>query len=71
MVFQEFSYYLIAGKPLIFYLGITTLSLVAASAILGTLVLKGKIKFAYHKIIAIIAICFAVFHGSLGMLAYI
>jgi hypothetical protein len=70
-MFREISYFLIFGKPLILYLGILTLTLFLATAIIGILILKGKeIPFVWHIRIAGCAIASALFHGSLALLAY-
>ena len=72
MVLNEIAYFQIFGKPLIMYLGITTLLLFLLTAVIGVLILRGKtrIPFKWHKRLAIIAIIFALIHGSLGILAY-
>jgi hypothetical protein len=70
VVLSNIAYYLIAGKPLILYVGITTFTLMIVTIILGMLVLRGKVKFAYHKIFAAITILVAILHATLGLLAY-
>ena len=70
MALSNIAYYLIAGKPLILYVGITTFTLLAVTTILGLLVLRGKIKFAYHKILAVATMLVAIVHATLGLLAY-
>ncbi|MEK6972623.1 MAG: hypothetical protein AABW72_01100 [archaeon] len=70
-MFEDISYMPIFGIPLIVYLGILTLTSFAITACLGMLVLRGKVKFKYHKLMAIISISIAVIHGSLGLLAYL
>jgi len=70
MVLENIAYYDILGKPLMLYLGITTFTLLVITAVLGFLVIKGKVKFAYHKIFAAVTISIATVHGMLGLLAY-
>jgi DMSO/TMAO reductase YedYZ heme-binding membrane subunit len=70
-MFQEISYYLIFGKPLIMYLGITTLTLFLVTASVGILIMKGKeIPFSWHRTLAVCAIALAIVHGLLGITAY-
>jgi hypothetical protein len=71
-MFQEITYYLIFGKPLILYLGILTLLAFLVTATIGVMVLKGirTIPFRWHTRCAGCAILLALVHGLLGMLAY-
>lgn len=69
---QEISYALIFGKPLIMYLGILTLAgflLTASIPILNKMGIR-IIPFAWHPRCAVTAICLAIIHGTLGVLAY-
>lgn len=66
---NNISYYMILGKPLVFYLGLLTLTLLLTTATLGALVVKGKMQFKYHKALAITTICIALAHGALAFLA--
>ncbi|HII15109.1 MAG TPA: hypothetical protein HA362_02245 [Nanoarchaeota archaeon] len=68
---NNISYYLILGRPLIFYLGLLTLTSLLTTATLGALVIKGRIKFKYHKALAITTVCIALTHGTLAFLAYL
>lgn len=70
-MFAQIAYYQIFGKPLIMYGGILTLAFLLLTASLPYLGKKGIIKnhFVLHKIMAIISICLALFHGLLGVLA--
>ncbi len=63
---------MIFGKPLILWLGVTTLILLIATAKIGYLHFKGNphVKFAWHKYLAIVLVIIAVIHGALGILAY-
>jgi hypothetical protein len=71
-MFQEISYYLIFGKPLIMYLGILTLCLFLITASIAIMNMKGirTIPFKWHPRMAVIAICCAAIHGVLGVLAF-
>jgi hypothetical protein len=77
-MFQEVSYYLIFGRPLIMYLGIVTIVsfLITASIPLlrrsGVLSRRGvvKIPFIWHPRMAVLSICIALVHGMLGIAAY-
>jgi hypothetical protein len=71
-MFQEITYFLIFGKPLIMYLGILTLLAILVTA--GIVVMNKKgiriIPFQWHPVCAGFAILLALVHGLLGMLAY-
>jgi hypothetical protein len=71
-MFQDISYALIFGKPLILYLGIITILLFFLTAAIAILNLRGihTIPFKWHPRCAMIAIFFAIVHGILGILAY-
>jgi len=71
-MFQDITYALIFGKPLIMYLGIITLLLFLLTAAIALLNLRGQhiIPFRWHPRCAAIAILFAIVHGTLGVLAY-
>jgi hypothetical protein len=72
-MFQEITYYLIFGKPLIVYLGILTLLSLLTTASIGFLNLRGirTIPFRYHPVCAGLTILLALVHGLLGLLAYL
>jgi hypothetical protein len=67
-MFQEISFYLIFGKPLIMYLGILTLSAFLLTAAIAILNRHGNrtIPFVWHPRAAAFAIGCAVIHGFLG-----
>lgn len=69
---QNITYFLIFGKPLIMYLGITTLLFFLITATLGYGIVKGigKIPFKFHMIAADISIVLALIHAVLGILIY-
>jgi len=71
-MFQEITYYLIFGKPLIMYLGILTLVAFLVTASIAVMNLKGMhmIPFTWHPRCAGFAIVLALVHGALGALAY-
>ncbi len=72
MALEFISQYIILGKPLMFYLGISTLALLVLTATIGFLNFRGKggIPFAWHPRLAAAAIILAIVHGALGVLAY-
>ena len=71
-MFQQISYFLILGKPLMMWLGAATLILLISTATMGFLYLKGKeIPFAWHVNLAKCTIVVALIHASLGFLAYV
>lgn len=70
---QNISYALVFGKPLIMYLGILTLAGFLLTASIPVLNKKGIriIPFSWHPRCAVLAICLAIIHGALGVLAYV
>lgn len=71
-MFQEITYYLIFGKPLIMYLGILTISSFSLTAFIGYTNFHGIhwIPFKWHPRMAAISLSLALIHGTLGVLAY-
>ncbi|MDO9550498.1 MAG: hypothetical protein Q7J03_05935 [Methanoregula sp.] len=71
-MFQDVSYALIFGKPLVLYLGIFTLLAFLFTATIAVLNRKGihTIPFLWHPRCAAVAICIALVHGALVVLAY-
>ncbi len=69
-MFQQISYYLIFGKPLIMYLGIATLLAFFTAASFGYLTLKGKAKISQHFMAIKIAFALAIIHAILGIALY-
>jgi hypothetical protein len=71
-MFQDITYFLIFGKPLIMYLGILTLLAFLFTASIAVMNLKGihTIPFKWHPRCAQFAIVLALVHGVLGVLAY-
>jgi len=69
---QEVSYFLLFGKPVIFYLGILTLAAILLTASIPVLNKKGirTIPFTWHPRCAMLAIGLALIHGTLGVLSY-
>ena len=69
---QEFSYYLIFGRPIILYLGMITICMFLATASIPFLSQRGvvKIPFVWHARMAVLSICIALVHGGLGVAAY-
>jgi hypothetical protein len=70
---ENISYFLIFGRPLIFYLGILSLTLLVSTAAVGYLNFKGrtKIPFKWHPRLAALTITVVAIHGALGILLYI
>ena len=70
---EDIAYYLILGKPIIFYLGIITFLSFLSTAIIGLLNFKGikTIPFKWHPRMAVLSICLAIIHASLGIIAYL
>jgi hypothetical protein len=70
---ENISYFLIFGRPLIFYLGILSLILLVSTATVGYLNFKGrtKIPFKWHPRLAALTLILAVIHGGLGLAIYL
>lgn len=68
----KIAYFLIFGKPLIFYTGILTLALFLLAALIGYLNFKGSrlIPFKWHPRVVAFAILMAVIHGIMGLSIY-
>ena len=71
-MFQDITYHLIFGKPLIMYLGIITLLAILFTAAIPVMNKKGirTVPFRWHPVCAGAAIILALVHGLLGVLAY-
>jgi hypothetical protein len=70
-VLSNIAYYLILGKPLILYIGITTfLTLLAAASIPILNKYRKKIKTRWHYSLARIGLIFGTIRALLGILAY-
>lgn len=71
-MFVNVAYFLIFGKPLIFYTGILTLLSFLFTALIGFLNYNGihKIPFKWHPRMAVISITLALLHGLMGLLVY-
>jgi hypothetical protein len=65
-IFADIAYYNIFGIPLLVYGGIITVILLLCTAVIGWLVMNGKVKFSWHKALAIITVLFALGHGFLA-----
>lgn len=72
-MFHDVSYALFFGKPLILYLGVLTLLAIMFTASIAVLNSKGirTISFKWHSRCAAVALCLALVHGALGILAYL
>jgi hypothetical protein len=71
-MFQDVSYALFFGRPLVLYLGIFTLFAFLFTATIAVLNKKRihTIPFKWHPRCAVVAICIALVHGALVVLAY-
>lgn len=69
-MFNNITYHMIFGKPLILYLGLVVGLCMLTTAVFGWLTLQGKVKIGYHKVFAAITIILALVHGFLGFMAY-
>ena len=69
---SSIAYFPVFGKPLILYIGITTLSLFIITASLGLMIFRGvKIPFKVHPAMAAIALTFGIIHGTLALSIYL
>ncbi len=69
---KNFGYQLLWGKPLIFYLGIVTLSMFLVTATIGYLIHSGRarINFKWHKTMAGLSLTSAFIHALMAILPY-
>lgn len=67
------AYYLILGKPVIFYLGILTYTSFSFTALLGFSYYKGRpiLPFAWHPRFAVTSLILGAIHGLLGLSIYL
>jgi len=65
------AYTVVFGKPLIFWVGIATLTLLVATVVSGRMALKGKVKFKWHMAFVGVTLVIAAVHATLGILAYL
>gem|GEM_PF-1963604 len=65
------AYSLFLTKPVIFWLGLSTFTLLCLTAIAGYLHHRGAIKFKWHKVLAALLIIVAIIHMSMGLSAYL
>jgi uncharacterized metal-binding protein len=72
-MFQEISYYLIGGIPLVVYLGIIVFILFILTALIAVLRKKGKTKVSvqWHYRFAFLSIALGTIHLILGIFSYI
>jgi hypothetical protein len=68
---QAFAYRSVFGQPLIFWGGLTTLTLLITTAVMGILTRFGIVVIdpRLHFAFAIMTIVAALFHGTLGILS--
>lgn len=72
-MFEEITYMLVFGLPLIVYSGIFALILFFSAAALVHLKRKGKVKIAvqWHFRLAYLALFIGLFHAVFALLAYV
>jgi len=70
-MFNEISYAMIAGKPLLFWLGGIGAVLLISTVFTGMRALKGKAKMQHHKMLAIATLVIGIIHGVLAMGMYL
>lgn len=70
-MFDEISYAMIAGKPLLFWLGAAGAVFLIAAVVTGMRALKGKAKMQHHKMLAMATLAIGILHGVLAMGAYL
>lgn len=69
---SSIAYFPVFGKPLILYIGITTLSLFIITALIGLMIFRGiRIPFRVHPQMAAIALTFGIIHGTLALSIYL
>lgn len=72
IMFNEITYYVILGRPLIFYGGLLTLTLLVSTFLIPFLMRRNKkIPFTLHPVLAKITIVLAMIHGLMAILAYL
>lgn len=66
------AYYLILGKPLIFYLGILSYISFSFTALLGYSYYKGRpiLPFPWHPRFAVTSLILGAIHGLMGLAIY-
>ena len=71
-MFAEIAYYMVLGKPLIFYLGIVTMLSFVVTGTIGFLFHRGiaKIPFKWHPRMAALSFLLAIIHGFLSAAVY-
>jgi len=71
-MFQEITYMLIFGKPLMLYLGLAVILSFISIATLGYLIRTGRteIDFKWHPRLAAFSFLLAFIHAAFGMLLY-
>lgn len=65
---SELAYFPILGKPLVLYMGISTLLLFISTASIGFMIFRGVgIPFKFHPTLAGISVAVGIAHGILGV----
>jgi RsiW-degrading membrane proteinase PrsW (M82 family) len=69
MALEEIAYFPILGRPLLVWLGLSTIIFVILTAITGYFIFRGRLKIniTWHFRLAYISIALAATHGILAM----
>lgn len=67
----ELAYTMIFGKPLLFWLGLTTMAFLLVTVSLGLMVIRGKVKFKYHKMMAFTLLGIGIVHAAVALTVYL
>lgn len=72
IMISDIGYFLILGKPVVFYLGILTYLAFVLTALIGYLSFRGQtfLPFDWHPRIAVTALVLATIHGLLAISVY-
>ena len=62
---QEIASMLVFGKPLFLWAGLITMICLISTFVSGLLVMRGKTKFKYHKMLAYTTLAVGTVHGIL------
>ena len=69
---KDLAYFLILGKPVVFYSGMITFIFLSAAVLIGFLNFKGihMVSFKWHPRLSAITMALAVFHAIFGLAGY-
>lgn len=69
-MFNNITYYMIFGKPLIMYMGMLLFLMICTQVFMGIMVLQGKIGVKYHKAMGFSILIFGAIHGFFGAMSF-